>query len=71
MTDLTRKRELVAKIIFSRMAGQLSSFNIRDSHWTIAYQGWIENPALFPAVETCMDIADEILRRLEADDFDK
>lgn len=65
MVDIIKKREMIAKIIFSRMAGQLSNFHVQDKHWDIAYRGWIENPALFPTVEACMDIADEIIHKLE------
>lgn len=69
MYDILHKREAVAKIMFLRFAGQLSNNLVRDEHWKIAYQGWIENPALFPVVETCMDAADEIIRKLEDPEF--
>lgn len=62
--DIDYNRTLIAKIIFTRMAGQISGFDLSEMHWDIAYKGWIDNPAIFPMVEVCMDAADEILTSL-------
>jgi hypothetical protein len=55
-------RERLAKIIFVRLSAQISGIPVREIHWETAYRGWIENPALFPIVEVCIDTADEIIR---------
>lgn len=55
----------VAKIIFVRMAGQISGIAVTDKHWETAYKGWVGNPALFSMVEACMDAANDILRMLK------
>ena len=52
----------IARIIFERVAAQMGGFHVADEQWSAAYEGWVENPALFPLVEACIDAAHEIER---------
>lgn len=58
-------RSEVARIIFFRLDEQISGEHITEKAWARLVAGWIENPALFPAVETCMDADEEILEHLQ------
>lgn len=53
-------RLLNAKMIFERIAAQLGGFPFSGEQWAIAYDGQIENPALFPLVEASIDAAMKI-----------
>ncbi len=66
-TSEQKLRYEIGRVIFTRIAAQMSGTKLADEHWDVAYDGWIENPALFPLVETCIDAAEEI-RRLNAED---
>lgn len=52
--------------MFKRIAAQMGGMSVSQSQWDLAYQGWIENPALFPLVEACIDAALEIEAHLTA-----
>lgn len=57
--------EQIAGIIFKRIAAQMGGMSVSETQWDLAYQGWIENPALFPLVEACIDAALEIEANLK------
>lgn len=56
------RRQRIAEIIFNRVAAQVAGIPLKNSAWSAVYEGWIENPALFPLVEACLDAADEIMK---------
>ena len=67
MANKTKKStEQIAGIMFKRIAAQMGGMSVSPSQWDLAYQGWIENPALFPLVEACIDAALEIEAHLHA-----
>jgi len=68
MTEI--KREQIARIIFMRMASQVSGTKVGGKQWRVAYSGWIENPALFPIIEACVDAAEEILNYVNGREID-
>jgi hypothetical protein len=57
--------ERIAGIIFQRIAAQMGAIAVSEKQWDLAYAGWVENPALFPLVEACIDAAVEIEKHLE------
>lgn len=59
--DKQQRRQQIAEIIFMRFTAQVAGVRVKDDAWSVAHRGWIENPALFPLVEVCLDAADEIL----------
>ena len=58
-------RQQFAQIIFERLAAQISGLRTKEYYWDAAYQGWVDNPALFPLIEACIDAADQCLNALE------
>ena len=59
--EIAVRRIEIARIIFFRLSGQISGERVTQKAWDTMVIGWIENPTLFPLVETCVDAADEIL----------
>ncbi len=47
----------MAKIIFERLASQISGISISQESWEAALQGFRCDPHLFPLVEACFDAA--------------
>ena len=66
--DYDLKSQLsVAKIIFLRLAAQVSSTSVTDQIWSEGVEGFRRQPELFPLIEACVDAAGEILDHLRAE----
>lgn len=55
-------RNEIAKIIFDRISAQISGVKVTDTYWDAAFEGWLDNPALFPMIESCIDASEEICK---------
>lgn len=51
----------IARIIFLRLAGQISAASLTEQTWLAGVEGFRTQPELFPLIEACMDAAAEIL----------
>ncbi len=52
---------VVARIIFFRLAGQISGSSVTHRTWLEGVEGFRKQPELFPLIEACVDAAAEVL----------
>ena len=63
-TEHLEPQHKIAKIIFFRLAGQISGTHITQQAWLDGLKGYQKEPELFPLIEACEDAAAEILAEL-------